>query len=143
MIDWADGCLPQWTRRRMMGRRKYRAEGSFTDAANRHGYKRARWRGLKWMTIQNLIIATVQNSRKLVRDLPRSRNSGCGVQNSERRIQNADRRVQNGGHSAEISDRKVQKSGRDAKNIARQVKPAGSSWKNQKIFRDATKIAMW
>jgi hypothetical protein len=45
----------------------YRAEGSFADAANRHGYKRARWRGLTGMTIQNLLIAAAQNLRKLIR----------------------------------------------------------------------------
>ena len=45
----------------------YRAEGSFADATNRHGYKRARWRGLAGMTIQNLLIAAAQNLRKLIR----------------------------------------------------------------------------
>jgi hypothetical protein len=45
----------------------YRAEGSFADAANLHGYKRARWRGLMGMTIQNLLIAAAQNLRKLIR----------------------------------------------------------------------------
>jgi hypothetical protein len=37
--------------------------------ANRHGFKRARWRGLWKQTIQDLLIATVQNLRKLVRHL--------------------------------------------------------------------------
>jgi transposase len=66
-IDWADTCLTPWQRRVRMRRRKIRAEGSFADAANHHGYKRARWRGRRRVTIQNLLIATTQNLRKLVR----------------------------------------------------------------------------
>lgn len=66
-IDRAD---PQWSRRhrrRLMARRKIIVEGSFADAANHHGYKRHRWRGLINATIQNLLIATAQNVRKLIR----------------------------------------------------------------------------
>jgi len=66
-IDWADGCYSREHRRRLCRRRMYRAEGSFADAANNHGYKRARWRGLVGMTIQNLLVASVQNLRKLMR----------------------------------------------------------------------------
>jgi hypothetical protein len=66
-IDWADTCLTPWQRRIRMRRRKIRAEGSFADAANHHGYKRARWRGRRRVAIQNLMIATTQNLRKLVR----------------------------------------------------------------------------
>jgi hypothetical protein len=44
-------------------------ERSFADAANCHGLKRARWRGLWKQAIQDLLIATVQNLRKLLRDL--------------------------------------------------------------------------
>ena len=44
-------------------------ERSFADAANCHGLKRARWRGLWKQAIQDLLIATVQNLRKLVRFL--------------------------------------------------------------------------
>jgi transposase len=36
-------------------RRKYWMEGSFADAANNHGLKRARWRGLWRQTIQDLL----------------------------------------------------------------------------------------
>ena len=54
-------------RRELMRRRKYKMEGSFADAANRHGHKRARWRGLTWVTVRNLLIATAQNIRKLIR----------------------------------------------------------------------------
>ena len=42
-------------------------EGSYADAANNYGFKRARWRGLAKMQIQNLIIAAIQNLGKLLR----------------------------------------------------------------------------
>jgi len=44
-------------------------ERSFADATNCHGFKRARWRGLWKQAIQDLLIATAQNLRKLVREL--------------------------------------------------------------------------
>ena len=66
-IDWADTSLRPGQRRARMRRRKIRAEGSFADAANRHGYKQARWRGGPRVTIQNLLIASIQNVRKLLR----------------------------------------------------------------------------
>jgi transposase len=66
-IDWADECLPPRVRKALMIRRQIRVEGSFADARNNHGYKRARWRGLAKMTIQNLMIAAIQNLRKLLR----------------------------------------------------------------------------
>ncbi len=53
-----------WAKRDIR-RRKHLMEGSFADAANNHGFKRSRWRGLQRVTIQNLIIAAVQNIRKL------------------------------------------------------------------------------
>jgi transposase len=64
--EWADGCLSKHERRRLLGRRSQKAEGSFADAANNHGFKQARWRGLMKMTIQNLLVAAVQNVRKLL-----------------------------------------------------------------------------
>ena len=66
-IDRADRNFSRPHRRRLMRRRKTVVEGSFADAANRHGYKRHRWRGLKNATIQNLLIAAAQNLRKLIR----------------------------------------------------------------------------
>jgi hypothetical protein len=36
------------------------------DASNLHGFKRARWRGLIKQSIQDLLIAVVQNLRKLI-----------------------------------------------------------------------------
>lgn len=65
-IEWADKCLSKYERRRLLSRRKYKAEGSFADAANNHRHKRARWRGIVKMRIQNLLIATIQNLRKLL-----------------------------------------------------------------------------
>jgi transposase len=46
-------------------RRKYLMEGSFADAANNHGFKHARWRGLWRQQIQDWLIAAVQNLRIL------------------------------------------------------------------------------
>ncbi len=48
-------------------RRQQVMEGSFADAANNHGIKRARWRGLSRQRIQSWLIATVQNLRILLR----------------------------------------------------------------------------
>ena len=50
-------------------RRQHLMERSFADATNCHGFKRARWRGLWRQTIQDLLIATAQNLRKLVKEL--------------------------------------------------------------------------
>ncbi len=47
-------------------RRKWLMEGSFADGANNHGLKRARWRRLWRQRIQDLMIAAVQNIRKLI-----------------------------------------------------------------------------
>lgn len=77
-IDWADHCISRARRRRLMARRKCCMEGSFADAANCHHFKRARWRGLAMMTIQNLLIAACQNLRKLLRRRPRQ-NAGATV----------------------------------------------------------------
>ena len=52
-----------------MAHRRAKAEGSFADAANNHGFKRARWRGLPMVEIQNLMIAATQNLRKLLRSI--------------------------------------------------------------------------
>jgi transposase len=65
--QWADNCFSKYERYRLMRRRKYKVEGSFADAANKHGFKRARWRGLYKVQIQNLMIAAIQNLGKLLR----------------------------------------------------------------------------
>jgi transposase len=66
-IEWADSSFSREHRKRLLGRRRTKAEGSFADAANNHGFKRSRWRGQTMATIQNLIIAAMQNLRKLLR----------------------------------------------------------------------------
>lgn len=48
-------------------RRQHLQERNFADAANNHGFKRARWRGLWRQRIQDLLIATLQNLRILIR----------------------------------------------------------------------------
>jgi len=68
-IEWADNCLSGYERKRLMGRRKHKAEGSFADAANNHGFKRSRFRGIEKVQIQNLMIAATQNLRKLMRHI--------------------------------------------------------------------------
>jgi hypothetical protein len=42
-------------------------EGSFADAANNHGFKRARWRRLWRVQIQDWLIAAIQNIKILLR----------------------------------------------------------------------------
>jgi IS5 family transposase len=79
-IDWADHLLPAGVRRWMLRRRRIRAEGSFADAL-RHGFKRARWRGLAKMTIQNLMIAAIQNVRKLLKHARKGRGAGVWAKN--------------------------------------------------------------
>ncbi len=58
-------------------RRKWRMEGSFADAATHHGFKRARWRRLWRQRIQDLLIATVQNLRTLLRHAGRRTRGAC------------------------------------------------------------------
>jgi transposase len=48
-------------------RRKHIMEGSFADASNNHGFKRARWRRLWRQQIQDWLIAAVQNLRILMK----------------------------------------------------------------------------
>jgi IS5 family transposase len=49
-------------------RRQHVMEGSFADAFNNHGAKKARWRGLVRQKIQSWLIAAVQNLRVLLRN---------------------------------------------------------------------------
>jgi len=64
---WAYNCLSKEKRRSLLVRRKHKIEGSFADAANNHGFKRVRFRGIEKASIQNLMIAAVQNLRKLIK----------------------------------------------------------------------------
>ena len=66
-IQWADNCLDKSKRKYLMTRRKYKAEGSFADASNNHGFKQTRFRGIEKVKIQNLMIAAIQNLRKLLK----------------------------------------------------------------------------
>lgn len=52
--------------RRDRQRRQHLMEGSFADAANNHGFKRARWRRLWRQQIQDYLIAAIQNIRILL-----------------------------------------------------------------------------
>jgi transposase len=78
-IDRADAALSKGERRRLMARRKAVMEGSFADAANNHGFKRARWRGLAMVRLQGLLIATIQNVRKLLRAWRRGTSTAARV----------------------------------------------------------------
>ena len=49
-------------------RRQWFQERNFAEASTQHGYKRARWRGLWRQTIQDQIIATLQNLKILIRN---------------------------------------------------------------------------
>ncbi len=48
-------------------RRQHLQERNFADAANLHGFKRSRWRGLWRQSLQDYLIAALQNLRLLVR----------------------------------------------------------------------------
>jgi transposase len=52
-------------------RHRHLMEGSFAQAANCHGFKRARWRRLARQQVQNWLIAACQNVKLLVQALPR------------------------------------------------------------------------
>jgi hypothetical protein len=65
--QWAYNCLCKEKRLRLLGRRKHKIEGSFADASNNHSFKRMRFRGIEKATIQNLMIAAVQNLRKFIK----------------------------------------------------------------------------
>ena len=69
LLDRARKIAKSPAAREDLKRRQHLIERSFADAANCHGLKRARWRGLWKQAIQDLLIATVQNLRKLVRHL--------------------------------------------------------------------------
>jgi transposase len=55
--------------RRDRKRRQWMQERNFGEAATEHGFKRARWRGLVKQTIQDQIIAALQNLKILIRNL--------------------------------------------------------------------------
>ncbi|NQU11090.1 transposase [bacterium] len=65
--------------RRDRRRRQHLAEVSFADAANNHGFKRARWRRLWRVQIQDWLIAAIQNVKILLKNILRPVVSGAGV----------------------------------------------------------------
>ncbi len=60
-------------------RRKHMVEGSFADAANNHGLKRARWRRLWRQQIQTWMICAVQNLKLLLAKKATGGKNGAGV----------------------------------------------------------------
>jgi transposase len=72
LLDKARKIAKSKVAKRDLKRRQHLMERSFADATNCHGLKRARWRGLWRQAIQDLLIATVQNLRKLIRHLSQS-----------------------------------------------------------------------
>jgi transposase len=64
--------------RRDRKRRMSLVEGSFADAANNHGFKRARWRRLWRQEIQDWLIAGIQNIRTFLKATPK-RASGANA----------------------------------------------------------------
>ena len=55
------------TAQRDRRRRQWFQERNFAEATTQHGFKRARWRGLSKQTIQDQLIATLQNLKILLR----------------------------------------------------------------------------
>ncbi len=53
-------------------RRQWLQERSFGEAAVDHGFKRARWRGLARQSVQDVLIAAIQNLRILARQMPKN-----------------------------------------------------------------------
>lgn len=66
-LDWLRVQSASRAAKRDRRRRRHLMEGSFADAANRHGFKRARWRGLRRQRMQGHLIAACQNIRILLR----------------------------------------------------------------------------
>ena len=66
LVDAARAISRSFKARRDRRKRKWLMEGSFADAANNHGFKRSRWRGLIWQKVQDWMIAVCQNLRTLV-----------------------------------------------------------------------------
>jgi transposase len=65
---------PMW--RAMLCKRKTLLEGSFGDAKNNHGLRRAKYRGREKVQEQSLLTAVVQNIKKLVKDLKKIEHTG-------------------------------------------------------------------
>jgi len=70
-------------------RRKHLMEGSFADAANRHGFKRARWRRLHNQKIQDWLIASCQNIRIFLSNPSLKRADGVALRQSKGPVRTA------------------------------------------------------
>lgn len=79
-IQWADNCFSKTQRKKLLQRRMAKAEGSFADGANNHGFKRCRWRTIEKVEIQNLLIAAIQNLRKLMKLIARQKPKALATQ---------------------------------------------------------------
>ncbi len=88
MIDQARSQSHSYAAKMDRRKRKHLCEGSFADAANNHGFKRARWRGLWRMKIQDYLIAACQNLRILISNGV-GKNSGAVIQRLESRFWNS------------------------------------------------------
>ncbi len=74
------------TARRDRRRRQYLVEGSFADATNNHGFKRARWRLLWRVQIQDWLIAGIQNIKILLKTLHRSAHPAAAARQNARAL---------------------------------------------------------
>jgi hypothetical protein len=79
LLDRARAQAHSEAARRDRRRRQHLAEGSFADAANNHGFKRARWRRLWRVQIQDWLIAAVQNIKILAKNWLKSAYSGAAA----------------------------------------------------------------
>ena len=67
LLDRARTQAHSFSAQRDRARRQHLAEVSFADAANQHGFKRARWRRLWRAQIQDWLIAAIQNIKILLK----------------------------------------------------------------------------
>lgn len=79
LLDRARAQAHSEAARRDRRRRQHLAEGSFADAANNHGFKRARWRRLWRVQIQDWLIAAIQNIKILAKNLLKPAHSGAAA----------------------------------------------------------------
>lgn len=79
MLDRARAQAHSEAARRDRRRRQHLAEGSFADAANNHGFKRARWRRLWRVRIQDWLIAAIQNIKILAKNLLKPAHNGAAA----------------------------------------------------------------
>ena len=102
-------------------RRRHLMEGSFADGANRHGLKRSRWRGLLRQRVQDLMIATAQNVRRLVSRPRRRPTAVAGAARPGAPIGAGARRRTAPGPSWGPLERRGRRSGRPARHGASQT----------------------